>query len=97
MVLGELRGLVIDATETERLALHKLHAAIEGDRIPERELAAALRNITVSKAVNIDKLLSLSGRPTSIVEHRSPEQLVARLAAIGAVIDGSAEELPAGT
>jgi len=42
----------------------------------------------------VDKLLNLTGRPSAIVEHKRPEQIIERLAQLG-VIDTTAEEIDA--
>lgn len=97
VILNDLRGFVLEASRVKAVALQKTLEALEADAIPQRDLPGALRNITTAEAISVDKIMVLSGRPTSVVEHRSLGQLVARLAAIGAVVDGSAEELPAGT
>lgn len=97
VAVSEAYARVVELGELEALAIRKLQAAIEEDKIPARDLPSALRNITTSKAINVDKILALSGRPTSVVEHRSAGELVRRLAALGAVVDGSATEIPADT
>lgn len=79
--------------EIERLAAEKLAIALENDQIPAKDLPSALQRLTTAKAINIDKILVMSGRPTQVVEHRSAAELVRRLARLGAVIDGSAEEV----
>lgn len=97
VILSDMREFVLEASRVKAVALRKTLEALEADEIPKRDLPGALRNITTAEAISVDKIMVLSGRPTSVVEHRSLGQLVARLAAIGAVVDGSAEELPAGT
>lgn len=97
VILSDMREFVLEASRVKAVALQKTLEALEADEIPKRDLPGALRNITTAEAISVDKIMVLSGRPTSVVEHRSLGQLVARLAAIGAVVDGSAEELPAGS
>lgn len=96
LVVNESYARVIELGELEARVAAALFKAIEAGEIPKRDLPGALRNITTSKAINVDKILALSGRPTSIVEHRSAQDLVRRLASLGAVVDGSAVELEPG-
>jgi transposase-like protein len=91
--ISELQAFVVQAAAAKMLALQKTTEALEADAIPARDLPAALRNITTAEAISVDKILALSGRPTSVVEHRSAGELVKRLAALGAVVDGTATEL----
>jgi hypothetical protein len=91
--IDELQAFVVQAAATKLLALQKTHEALESDAIPARDLPAALRNITTAEAISVDKILALSGRPTSVVEHRSAAELVSRLARLGAVVDGTASEI----
>lgn len=59
------------------------------------ELAGTLQRITTSKGINGTKLLELTGRPTSIVEHRDPRDDIRALARdLGLVIEGQATEVP---
>jgi len=60
------------------------------------ELAGTLQRVTTSKGINGTKLLELTGRPTSIVEHREGTDILKALGAKvpGLVIDSTAEELP---
>lgn len=95
IVVAEQYAFIIEAGHAKRLALAKTMDALENDQIPARDLPGALRNITTAEAISIDKVLALSGRPTSIVEHRSAAELVRKLAAMGAVVDGTAAEIPA--
>lgn len=92
-VLAECHATAVRLGEIERLAAEKLAIALENDQIPAKDLPSALQRLTTAKAINIDKILVMSGRPTQVVEHRSAAELVRRLARLGAVIDGSAEEV----
>jgi hypothetical protein len=56
-----------------------------------RDYAASARNLATTSAISTDKLLALTGRPSSIVQHdRKPEAILARLASLG-VVDSTAE------
>jgi hypothetical protein len=58
------------------------------------ELANALRNVGVSKAINLDKAQLMRGKPTEIVERRDADQLIRTLQAAGVIhVDSDAEEI----
>lgn len=92
LVVSEAYARVIELGELEAKVAAALAVAIDEGTIPQRDLPGALRNITTSKAINVDKILALSGRPTQVIEHRSGAELVARLARLGAVVDATAVE-----
>ena len=58
------------------------------------ELAGALQRVTTSKGINTTKLLELTGRPTQIVQHLSPQEAIRGLARdLGITLDSTAEEI----
>lgn len=75
------------ALETERLAAGEV-----------KDAAKSAQNLATTAGIAVDKVLSLTGRPTSITEHRTPEQAFKRLQSLvpGLVFEGSAEEMPEG-
>jgi transposase-like protein len=103
---GQAREVILRVAETEHRILDRL-AADETD--PETgevtppsaktlsELAGALQRVTTAKGINTTKLLELTGRPTSIVEHREGNDILRALGARipGLVVDSTAEEIPA--
>jgi transposase-like protein len=59
---------IIDAQDAEQTLLEQLMATRE--ELPAKEVANALRNISVSKAIAMEKVvMPVRGRPTQIVEH----------------------------
>ena len=52
----------------ERNMIAKL--AKDYDKLAPRDQAGALRNVSTTKAINIDKAALMRGQPTEIVEHR---------------------------
>jgi hypothetical protein len=93
IVVNECYARVIALGELETLAMEKLEAALANNEIPARDLPGALRNITTSKAINVDKILALSGRPTQVIEHRSMPAIYERLSKLGALtkpVEGTA-------
>jgi hypothetical protein len=77
------------AAEAEELLNERLIQEIP--HLDKRDLAAAMKNATTSKAINMDKNLLMRGQPTQITEHRDAGALLARLRN---VIDSTAEETP---
>ena len=65
------------------------------EKLPPRDQPGAIRNISTSKAINIDKAALLRGQPTEIVEHRqATAELWAEFAAMfPSVVNGTAEEI----
>jgi hypothetical protein len=76
-IVQEARETAILAAEVERLALAKTLEQLEAGEI--RDAAAVARNASTVKGINVDKLLTLSGRPNQIVEHGNPDELLAQL------------------
>lgn len=79
-------------------ALDVVHDAIqkEADRVKAgdvRDMAASARSMATTSAIATDKLLAMTGRPSSIVQHeRKPEQIIAKLQELG-VVESTAEEI----
>lgn len=94
VVIAEQYAFVLEAGRVKRLALAATEKAILEDQIPAKDLPRALQAITTSEAISTDKILALSGRPTSVVEHRSSAELMRRLASLGAIVDATATEIP---
>lgn len=80
-VIAEIREQMVEQSELERLALSKTREALENDEI--KDPARTMRDIAHAKAQNIDKLRVMTGRPTDITEHRSLDELVRALSALG--------------
>ena len=66
------------------------------EEIPARDLPGASRNLAVSGAVHLDKAQLLRDQPTTVVQHRSIEEVERELRAHGVeIIDGFSEEVEA--
>jgi hypothetical protein len=73
--------MAIRLAQAEVALAEKLVEALERDELPAKELSGALRNITTSKALQVDKLSSpLRGRPTVIHGAQDPSEMLAGLA-----------------
>lgn len=81
------------AEEVKKLALER---TVEQLNSNPKDAGAVLRNVATAQGITVTKIMELSGRPTSIVMHRSPRELMAKLVAMGAVVDAeaTAEEIP---
>lgn len=87
---------IIDQAEQEAVALTRQQ--IKDGSV--RDAAAALRNLSTSKGINVDKLLALSGRPVATVQH-DVQADIRLLVERGVLAEGwdsesTAEELPDG-
>jgi hypothetical protein len=87
----ETRDIALRASQVERLAVDETEKELKAGTV--KDASAAARNMAVVKGVATDKLLTLTGRPAQIVEHRSAQDLVKKLEALG-VVDSTAEEEP---
>lgn len=84
-VVAEMHGFIVETGRVKRKALEQIDRALDAGTLAPRDLAAALRNVAASEATAIDKSLALSGRPSSVVEHRSATELMDRLEKLGAL------------
>lgn len=77
----EFREAAMQAVQLEKLAMEKATALLEAgkDNDPSRSAANAARVAQSST----DKLLSLTGRPTQIVEQRNTEEIIRSLVSKG--------------
>lgn len=95
-IAADAEQLAVQIAEAEQLALTATINAIQTGDLDPKELSGALRNLTTSKALQIDKIASpLRGRPTTIHEHRNPTEIIAKLnqLAPGLVIDSTAKDI----
>jgi hypothetical protein len=65
------------AGNLEQRLMAKLAESV--DELPPKEIAAAARNLATSKGINVDKLLTLTGRPSQISETRNADELLRKL------------------
>jgi hypothetical protein len=80
-IAADAEGMALKLAQAEVAIAEKLVQALERDELPAKELSGALRNITTSKALQVDKLSSpLRGRPTVIHGSQDPAETLAALA-----------------
>lgn len=88
---------LIDGKIDRDTALERIIKASKA-RLEPKDLALILKNVTLSKGINIDKTAFIEGRPTQIVQHVSAEETLATLRGMGRVVDATvvepAKELP---
>ena len=81
-------------TDIIDLAIRNTQRLLERDVISDP--AKAARDLGQLRTQSIDKRLALEGRPTQIVEKRSPDEILAKLEALGVVkqvdVEATAEE-----
>lgn len=71
-----LRDRMRQAAEAEELAIRRMIEQLEQNRISNRDLAGVAYNMSKIKATNADRLLTLTGRPTQIIDDRSAQQVI---------------------
>lgn len=87
-----LLAFVTAAEEVKHLALSETKTELE--RGDTKDPGATLRNITTAQGISVTKIMELTGRPTANNTGRSAQELLAGLARLGAIVQGTAEELP---
>lgn len=80
-LVRQQRELALHAHEVAMLAVDKTREALEADNV--KDPAGTARNLEVTAATAIDKVLLLTDRPTQITESREPSKLIASLAQKG--------------
>lgn len=81
MLAGDLLDNARFATNVERLALETTERLLREGRINDPSRVA--RDLSQIRTQAIDKRLALQGRPSQIVEKRSPDELVRALEGLG--------------
>lgn len=78
---GDMRDAAVEAVKAQRLAVKKAVEKLERDEDPfPASSAASLARVAQS---NTDKMLALTGRPSTITEDRSTAEAVRSLVALG--------------
>lgn len=90
----EFRKVVFKGTRVSLKALHATEEQLDAGTL--KDPAAAARNAATTTGIMQDKLNTMEGRPTSIVVHRSSDDVMRGLAAAG-FVDGTALEEDAET
>lgn len=92
-IAAQAEAIALRIEEAERLAIEKVRDRLERDL--DEQPAATLRNLSTSKALQIDKLSSpLRGRPTVIHGAAELPEILAALQARLGIVSSTAEEIP---
>lgn len=94
-VANQAEEIALRAGELELELLEELQARKKG--LESKDIASALRNVTTTKSLNIDKVASpLRERPTVIHQDRTADDILQALKALepNLIIDSTAEEIP---
>ncbi len=90
-IAAEAEGFALELAEAEKATLEVYMRGLH--TIKASDAAGALRNITTSKSLNVDRISSpLRGRPNVVIEHREVSELVLKLEQAG-VLEGTAVEI----
>lgn len=95
-VVVQMRELAAAAARVQRKAIERAGEGVE--EMTAVEAAKAARDLAHVSGQNVDKLLTLTGRPTEITEERSAIQIARGIMARYPhllVVDGEAQEEPA--
>lgn len=83
--IEETLDKLLDGKIERDTALKRIVAASRR-RVDAKDAALILKNLTLSKGINIDKTAFIEGRPTQIVQHVSADEVLASLREQGRVI-----------
>jgi hypothetical protein len=86
----ELRDSAMQATQLTQLAMRKATERLESGE--EQDPSRAAANASRVAQASVDKLLSITGRPSKIVETRNVQEVLRSLAAKGVIAIPEAEE-----
>jgi hypothetical protein len=90
--IADSSAFVLRVLQTEE----KLRGRVDEnvDTMTGREAAQAMRDLSVSKGISIDKELLLRGEPTVILSKPDPERTLKQLAeTFGIIVDSTAEDI----
>lgn len=91
LLVREMREVAAQSLSLERKLMEKLDKQLTDNTL--QDPSRALQAVSKVKQTSVDKLLSLTGRPTSITEHRSASEIVKKLEALRVLIPiGEASE-----
>lgn len=89
-VAQDSEDLALSLAEAEKQTLEQFMGQIE--ELDPKDTTTALRNLTVSKGINVEKAQLGRDRPTAIVQQRELAYVRAALQQLGVLVNGTAEE-----
>jgi hypothetical protein len=91
-IASQAEQIMLKAGDIEHSILDKLSSKIAEGKLSGAELATALQKVSSSKSLNNEKISApIRGRPSSITEHRLPDEIIRSLAARGLIVDTDAD------
>lgn len=97
-VVSGAREVAVQAQEATRAAVALELRRIEAEDV--KDAAGSARNMATVFGITVDKLMVLTGRPAHIVEHQTPDAVLAGLTELGKTsgfVDSTAEEIQEAT
>lgn len=93
VIVQQARDAALMAGALEQDLMHRL--ATKAGELEAKDLANSVKNVTTTKGINVDKFLTLTGRPNHVTEHRNADELLRKLDALKVhAIQGEATEQP---
>jgi len=81
IAVSQARDTAVRAGELEHKILEKIDVQIEaGEEIDVKTLSMALKNVSTTRGISVDKLLILTNRPTQITDKRDVGAIIAAIA-----------------
>ena len=91
---AQAREAILRSSTAEHLIFDRLERPDDLSSKELAELAGAYQRFSTGKGIQVTKLLELTGRPTSIIEHRDPRDEIRGLAReLGITIESTAQEI----
>jgi maltooligosyltrehalose synthase len=75
-------GITLAASTLELDLIEGLREAHHNGDLSPKDMANALRNVSTTRGISTEKYLLLTGRPTSVTEHRDTGELMRALASL---------------
>lgn len=76
---NNLRDNALYASEVTKVAMEQLLERLQLGRAPAKDLGKIARDIADVQSKSVDKMMTLEGRPTQIVETRNPAEIIRAL------------------
>lgn len=91
-VVTKLREVSIAALAASQEAIMLEHERIKEGKV--KDASAAAQRLATTAAINMDKMLALTGRPQSIVQHQSGEEILRQLQQLKQItVESTADEI----
>jgi hypothetical protein len=91
-VVVKQREAAMRAVELQIRATEKTMDALDSGDV--KDPSSVVKNAAIAAGVNVDKVLTLTGRPSAIVSHSDPREALERILSRYGAIDSTATEEP---